>query len=428
MTAQPDSAGLSEGAGLPGVGALRDGAGTPDDVVAPGRSDVPAAAGMLDAADVRNGAGLSADTGLPGRSGLPDAAVSTGDPNMPGRPGPPDGAGVPNDRDGAGFPSRHSLPDGTDVPDHSTLRDRTDVAGRLVALRIAFGRIPRPARIVVQEILVVASTLTCVLLSHPSTFAFAVPAAVVACLALPLRLRWPWLSMIACLVALSAGLGLAPAIAALYRVGRREKALVILAWTAAAVLASALPVLVTQNLSWSDATLTVAFSILWMTAPSAGGVLITTRQQLTESLAELRRARRAELEAREEQARAQERTRIGQEIHDAVGHHATLIAVEAAALASTTDAVETRRVALRVRALAKESLSEMRAALGLADEPQEAGTSIADLPGLLGRARQAGVQIDFDDADSLPTSRLAPVVGRAVYRIVQATPHLVTDS
>ncbi len=289
----------------------------------------------------------------------------------------------------------------------------------LAAVRAAVRRIPRPLRIALEEVLVVGASLGCVLLSHPSTFTWGTPTAIIACLALPLRLRWPWLAMIACLVALAGGLGLAPAIAGLYRIGRCERAPVILVSATAAVLASAVPVLVTQRLSWGDATLTVVFSILWMTAPSAGGVLITTRQQLTASLVELRRARQAELEAREEQARAQERTRIGQEIHDAVGHHATLIAVEAAALASTTDAAETRRVALRVRALAKESLSEMRAALGLADEPQEAGASLADLPVLVSRARQAGVDIDFEEPEALPTSGLAPVVGRAVFRIVQ---------
>jgi signal transduction histidine kinase len=287
------------------------------------------------------------------------------------------------------------------------------------AIRAAVRRIPLPLRIALEEVFVVGASLGCVLLSDPSTFAWGTPTAIIACLMLPLRLRWPWLAMLACLVALAGGLGLAPAIAGLYRIGRRERAPMILAWATAAVLASALPVLITQRLPWGAATLTLAFAILWMTAPAAGGVLITTRQKLTASLAELHRARQAELEAREEQARAQERTRIGQEIHDAVGHHATLIAVEAAALASTTDAEETRRVALRVRALAKESLSEMRAALGLADEPQEAGTSLADLPVLLGRARQAGVDIDFEEPEALPTSGLAPVVGRAVFRIVQ---------
>jgi signal transduction histidine kinase len=301
------------------------------------------------------------------------------------------------------------------TPLRRTAHSRLDLA----ALRVAVHRIPLPLRIAIEECLVVAASLGCVLLSHPSTFSWGTPTAIVACLALPLRLRWPWLAMIACLVAVAGGLGLAPAIAGLYRIGRCERAPVILAWATAAVLASAVPVLATQHLSLGDATLTVAFSVLWMTAPSAGGVLITTRQKLTASLAELRRARQAELEARGEQARAQERTRIGQEIHDAVGHHATLIAVEAAALASTTDAAETRRVAMRVRALAKESLSEMRAALGLADEPQEAGTGLADLPALLGRARQAGVDIDFDEPEALPTGGLAPVVGRAVFRIVQ---------
>ena len=308
----------------------------------------------------------------------------------------------------------------TTVPSATTsARRAARVLPDLAALRAAALRIPYPLRIAIEEVLVVGASLGCVLLSHPSTFSWGTPTAIVACLMLPLRLRWPWLAMLGCLFALPGGLGLAPAIAGLYRIGRCERAPITLAWATAAVLASALPVLVTQPLGWGSATLTVAFAILWMTAPSAGGILITTRQKLTASLAELRRARQAELEAREEQARAQERTRIGQEIHDAVGHHATLIAVEAAALASTTDAAETRRVALRVRALAKESLSEMRAALGLADEPQEAGTSLADLPALLGRARQAGVDIDFEEPDAIPTTGLAPVVGRAVFRIVQ---------
>ncbi|HJP75510.1 MAG TPA: histidine kinase [Pseudonocardiaceae bacterium] len=307
----------------------------------------------------------------------------------------------------------------TAVPTTSARRG-SRIRPDLAAIRDAVLRIPHPLRITIEEVLVVAASLGCVLLAHPSTFAWGTPTAIIACLALPLRLRWPWLAMLACLVAVAGGLGLAPAIAGLYRIGRCERAPITLAWAIAAVLASALPVLITQpQLSWGDATLTVAFSILWMTAPSAAGILITTRQELTASLAELRRARQAELEAREEQARAQERTRIGQEIHDAVGHHATLIAVEAAALASTTDADETRRVAQRVRALAKESLSEMRAALGLADEPQEAGTGFADLPALLGRARQAGVDIDFEESEALPTGGLAPVVGRAVFRIVQ---------
>src|SRR5688572_32431662 len=62
---------------------------------------------------------------------------------------------------------------------------------------------------------------------------------------------------------------------------------------------------------------------------------------------QLERAREEALAASRDAARAQERARIGREIHDAVGHHATLIAVGAAAIAASTAEEETRRGAER---------------------------------------------------------------------------------
>jgi signal transduction histidine kinase len=123
-------------------------------------------------------------------------------------------------------------------------------------------------------------------------------------------------------------------------------------------------------------------------------------------------ARSAELEARLDSARAAERTRIAREIHDSVGHHSTLIAVQAAALAATTSEPGTRETALRLRGLAKESLAEMRAALGLLNDPPR---GLADLPDLLNRVCRAGLHIDFEGD---PIEVDSPV-GRAIYRVVQ---------
>jgi signal transduction histidine kinase len=280
--------------------------------------------------------------------------------------------------------------------------------------------VTRISRLVAQEALIVGAALAVVLLSRPTGFAFSLPAALIACALLPLRLRWPWLSMIACLVGLSGELGLAPAVFGLYQIGRTTQSRPArLTWLAAAVAAPQLTVLLTEHLAFRDATLSVLFSLLSSVAPLAAGALITTRVKLTASLAGLRQAREAELEARGDQARAEERSRIAQEIHDAVGHHATLIAVEAAALSATAPDQDTKQAATRIRELAKESLTEMRTALGLANNAPapEPGNDLRDVPDLIGKVRQAGLRVEFTD-EAAP-EELSPPVGRAVFRIVQ---------
>jgi signal transduction histidine kinase len=276
-------------------------------------------------------------------------------------------------------------------------------------------RLPRPARVAIQEVLLVGAAVGVILLSHPTGIPWAEPAALIAAVALPLRLRWPWLAMLLALVALSGELGLGPAAVAIYRIGRTSPSrLANLAWLAAAIIVPQLTIVYTQHLSWQDSALSVLFSVAWSLAPMAVGVLVRTRERLAHSLTELREAREAELTARTDQARAEERARIGQEIHDSVGHHATLIAVEAAALQAMAPDGETKQIAQRIRNQAKESLTEMRAALGLSTAPREAPTP--DLSDLIAQVRHSGMRIDYADS---PQDNLAPPVRRAVFRIVQ---------
>jgi signal transduction histidine kinase len=279
-------------------------------------------------------------------------------------------------------------------------------------------RVPRVLRTIVQEIVVVGAALGVVLLSHPTGFAWSEPAAIVACCALPLRLRWPWLAMLCCLWGLTGELGLAPAVIGLYRIGRTARSLwVTVAWALAGVVAIETTVFATEPLALRDGTLSVLFAVLWMSSPAGLGMLVATRQRLAASLAELRLARESEFEVRAERARRAERSRIGREIHDAVGHHATLIAVEAAALEATTGEQETKAAAARMRALAKASLGEMRAALGLVGGRSEGGSGLADVAELVAQARQAGMAVDY--SSDLEEVEVLPAVGRAVFRIVQ---------
>ncbi|QFZ24123.1 two-component sensor histidine kinase [Saccharothrix syringae] len=253
-----------------------------------------------------------------------------------------------------------------------------------------------------------------VLMAGGVPFTWSVPAALIACAALPLRRRNPSLTALLCLPALVGGLGWPPTVVAMYRVGRKTSPPVMISWVAAATTVPATFVVVHEALPPNAAFLTFAFALFMAGAPAALGALITTRRKLTASLTEASRARTAELEAREESAKASERARIAREIHDAVGHHATLIAVESAALAATTEDAETREAALRLRGLAKEALAEMRAALGLLNTEPIPGYE--GIPHLVDRARAAGLAVAYQDRT---TDAPPPSTGRAAYRVIQ---------
>ena len=270
--------------------------------------------------------------------------------------------------------------------------------------------------VVLGELLVVGTTAAAALLSHPTPFSFALPTALIASACLPLRLRWPWLSMLICLPALAGLLGWPVGIVALYRIGRvYQRTSWVVAWVVVGVVAQALPLQLKVAMPWQDRVMSVAFTLVGLAGPAAFGALMRVRRELVASLAELRRARAAELEARLEGARAAERARIAREIHDSIGHHSTLIAVQSAALAATTSDESVRETALSLRGLAKESLAEMRAALGLLNESPALG--LADLPSLLTRVCRAGLRIEFDG--DVVEGDTSPALGRAIYRIVQ---------
>jgi signal transduction histidine kinase len=130
--------------------------------------------------------------------------------------------------------------------------------------------------------------------------------------------------------------------------------------------------------------------------------------------AEGERARRAVLE---------ERTRIARELHDVVAHHLSLIAVRAeTAPYRLTGLPEPARAEFgSLSEVAREALAEMRRLLGVLrhDQPAELAPQpeLADLPLLVGTARQAGLSVELSvppELDQVPSG-----VGVCAYRIVQ---------
>lgn len=145
---------------------------------------------------------------------------------------------------------------------------------------------------------------------------------------------------------------------------------------------------------------------------------------------ELRRSRHERLEQAAEAEREAQRRRAGEErlemareLHDALGHHLSLINVQAGvALYLMDDDPEQARQALAtIKKSSRDLLREMRATLGVlrgVDEPsREPVAGLARLDALLAENRQAGLPVTARTrgaARELPAS-----VDLAAYRIVQ---------
>ena len=143
------------------------------------------------------------------------------------------------------------------------------------------------------------------------------------------------------------------------------------------------------------------------------------------------RARRERIQqaatAREEAAlrrRSDERLRIAPELHDVLGHHVSLINVQAGvALYLMDDDPEQARTALTaIKQSSRDLLREMRATLGVlrgvdVAPPHHPVPGLASLQALVGDVRAAGLPVRLE-VEGAPVE-LPPGVDRAAYRIVQ---------
>jgi signal transduction histidine kinase len=155
------------------------------------------------------------------------------------------------------------------------------------------------------------------------------------------------------------------------------------------------------------------------------GRFLGHRSELNRVLA----ARAEEVERdREDRARAavaEERTRIASELHDAVAHALSGMVIQAAGARRLVhaDPDRARQAFTAVEDSGREALGEMRRLLGvlrredaeLALDPQP---SLAHLPTLLRRAREAGVAVSLDVTGA--AAPLSAGLDLTAYRVVQA--------
>jgi len=125
-----------------------------------------------------------------------------------------------------------------------------------------------------------------------------------------------------------------------------------------------------------------------------------------------------------ERARAEERNRIARELHDVIAHTLTvlLLHITSARLAVEHDLADATRALAEAERLGRESLAEVRMAVGTLHHDGDAGPTaplpgVDDLPALVERFRSAGADVTLAiDGDA---GRLPATTGLAVYRILQ---------
>ncbi|TNH27220.1 sensor histidine kinase [Micromonospora orduensis] len=155
----------------------------------------------------------------------------------------------------------------------------------------------------------------------------------------------------------------------------------------------------------------------WLVAVIVG-VTRNRRAYVAEAQA---RVLEAEQSMREEARRraTEERLRIARELHDALGHHLSLINVQASAALHRPDPTRSVQALTAIKQTSKETLRELRATLDVLRQESETPTAapgLNRLDELVSVAGGSGLTIRVDVTETRP---LPPEVDLAVYRIVQ---------
>ncbi|MEU1244940.1 histidine kinase [Micromonospora parva] len=154
--------------------------------------------------------------------------------------------------------------------------------------------------------------------------------------------------------------------------------------------------------------------------PLVFGLWVRARRDTLAALRDRAERLEREQEARADQARAEERTRIAREMHDVVAHRVSLMVVHAGALEVTAVDPATVEAAALIRTTGRQALTDLREVLGVL---RQAGPAVLPERGLdaldelIGESRAAGLRVSRQD-EGVPTA-LPATLGRTAYRVVR---------
>ncbi|MEU7851280.1 histidine kinase [Micromonospora parva] len=154
--------------------------------------------------------------------------------------------------------------------------------------------------------------------------------------------------------------------------------------------------------------------------PLVFGLWVRARRDTLAALRDRAERLEREQEARADQVRAEERTRIAREMHDVVAHRVSLMVVHAGALEVTAADPATVEAAALIRTTGRQALTDLREVLGVL---RQAGPAVVPERGLdaldelIGESRAAGLRVSRQD-EGVPTA-LPATLGRTAYRVVR---------
>jgi len=241
-----------------------------------------------------------------------------------------------------------------------------------------------------------------------------------ACLALVLRRRYPFLVLLATVPGYLAGWSQLAGMIALYTLAKKRT------WNwqtmAGAVLMMlcayiAWPLTKFFSLGWQEQVLNLLWAVIHTGMPLALGLLVTTRKELVHKLTELAVTRERKQHLQAQAIRAEERTRLAREMHDVVSHQVTLIAMQAGALKMTVTDADSREIANTIRRLSTKTLEELRQLVGVLRTTADDDDARPDLTDLRRLVSDCGLAVTLNvdgDIEDIPRP-----VSAAAYRTVQ---------
>jgi len=245
------------------------------------------------------------------------------------------------------------------------------------------------------------------------------------------RVKRPWLLPLIGVLDTLAGLDIFLGLG-LFALAVRRRDAMTLAFAAAGGVAITISAL-TSPVSGPPPLGTSATTLWWLTwagamlaqigVPLLLGAWIGTQRELVLSLRARALAAEAARQLRDREAVLEERERIAHEMHDALGHQLTLVAMHAGALSVTTDLppAEVQTQAELIRSTARQALVDLRQVVGALQEPAPPATAtasgIAAVRELVARSQQV-TELQFHQRLPDATEPPEPTT-RAAVRIVQ---------